>query len=101
MKEQVKLTQWNFGVVLNVVVKYVNAIVNTEKIKIKCHNTNSLCITMKPTEIKETASQGEKKASLTFRKNLQILSMLFRKQLKDDLLNRMHNQPIQHLPTQS
>ena len=59
MKEQVKLTQWNFGVVLNVVVKYVNAIVNTDKIKIKCHNTNSLCITMKPTEIKETASQGE------------------------------------------
>ena len=59
MKEQVKLTQWNFGVVLNVVVKYVSAIVNTDKIKIKCHNTNSLCITMKPTEIKETASQGE------------------------------------------
>ena len=56
MKEQVKLTQWNFGVVLNVVVKYVNAIVNTDKIKIKCHNTNSLCITMKPTEIKGTAS---------------------------------------------
>ena len=78
MKEQVKLTKWNFGVVLNVVVKYVNAAVNTDKIKIKCHNTNFLCITMKPTEIKETASYGEnngKKASLTFRRNLQILLM--------------------------
>ena len=78
MKEQVKLTKWNFGDVLNVVVKDVNAVVNTDKIKIKCHNTNSLCITMKPTEIKETASYGEnngKKASLTFRRNLQILLM--------------------------
>ena len=32
-----------------------------------------------------------KTTSLTFRKNLQILYMLFRNQLKDDPLNRLHS----------
>ena len=54
MKEQVKLTKWNFGVVLNDAVKYVTAVISTDTIKTKCHNTNSLYITTKRTEIKET-----------------------------------------------
>ena len=58
MKEQVKLTKWNFGAVLNDVVKCVTAIISTDTINIKCQNTNSLYMTMKPTEIKETVSQG-------------------------------------------
>ena len=54
MKERVKLTKWNFGAVLNDVMKYITAVTGTETIKIKCQNTNSLYRTMKPTEIKET-----------------------------------------------
>ena len=94
MKEQVKLTKWNFGVVLNDAVKYVTAVISTDTIKTKCHNTNSLYITTKRTEIKETIRQdgnNGKTTSLTFRKNLQILYMLFRNQLKDDPLNRLHS----------
>ena len=77
MKEQVKLTKWNFGVVLNDAVKYVTAVISTDTIKTKCHNTNSLYITTKRTEIKETIRQDgttEKQQALHLEKTFKYFT---------------------------